>query len=1428
MEFFVMRKILCVSLLIAAVGQPRTVIAAAPRFASRSGEEGGFLLNIVPQTYWYQDNAHVKNDNHSPLLHPLKPPAPPDSCDKKQGFDIEIVKAQHPPRQQTSDKVLEKEIDYSAPDPPSVVQATWRILPLKAKEIWFATKEAFGNFRFYPHARSRWSYGREKDFQIFSANGTSIVVQQNITVRTFPILEGTSSGVADNNKETDQQAGKKRKLFRSSRLFGEGAARGAGKKPVSTSERQHDLFPWSRHELVTVNMTFSLVKPSEDPTVSLKTSVEIPDQVGHSLKPTTSFSKQGTTAFVLNAAGRAIQFELDWKMLFPGSSSTIVKGNQHDKDVSSSSCANCMTKVKNPAKLSRPQLHRRIVGLGPQYSYSDLTDQGPIQLFSQEQGAGRGKEPITFFANSFYPFAGGDAFASYSTVPVWMDLDTGTPTTGEINSTTTSHAVLVTAKEYAMVDFKTTTSGKTSIGDWICDSKLHDNKNKFQDNTTTNGLTVGTSLSLVFMKDWVLNETSSTKVHEFETRLVLLPPMAASNSSNASGVVPPPRIMYSGTSTTPTEQLVLKINEQIADLYKKSYTTAEVSAPTIPKTQEKQTPSSSTAQEHKSARSSATTTSTLRPLFQPYQIPSWVSENGAILGLEGGMEKVERRLTKVYNSTPKPKIAAVWIQDWSGLVTTSFAKRVVWDWRLDESYYSGFKEFVEKWWNCCKIRVMTYVNPYLSATYSDMEQKTGRRTPSQGKNTIAETTLATGHQQRRVETESESRTLKNNHLPMFQEAKMLNYLVKVFNTSSYDPAASVSNRSIANETVILPSATDDFRFGLLDLAREEVRAWFTEKLLCNVMMTNIVPGTECYYKNQRKNPNGKNESTSTAPQLALVHGWMADFGEYLPFSYFKHDDGQNQDNSTSEKIVWSIADHHDYAEQWQLVNRMAIEKYESAKLLLGKELPPVVDVGKQHDKLLPARPNKLSTTSSTKTDIFPFFRSASLFTSEILNSHWMGDQMTTWDACDGFHSAVIGASNAGFSNWRNIHSDLGGYTMTDATSYKVPGTGDRIIIVPPIYRSNELLIRWMQYSAFAESAFRSHPGTKPNTSAQVYDDTILDSGLFQFYSNVFAAGAEYRRVVSEGGVQLLPVERINQENSSPSSQDHVNSSTRTTNALPLLRHGSLVVTGANGNGDIWWEKLDEEKNRTGDHAEASNTKTASNAVLASETMSTTVDKEKPPPASEVAVEPATSTSTSTFPWPPFPFLRDDCMSGKGTLVGENQFFVGPELLIAPVFQARQFTKKVYLPSGMKISKRTMSKNKNVTTTRTSTIPWKWQQLFTNDTFTGEDDFVTVKAPLEYIPVFYRIDENARFKEVLEAAYGNLTIGNLTGRRGRGELEKIADLLLRQDDLKAKSWNLKRNDLQIPVSRGERTSIGGGLPGNNVDFDKRKTEEEIFA
>eukprot|EP00392_Amoebophrya_sp_AT5.2_P002082 g2087.t1 len=704
----------------------------------------------------------------------------------------------------------------------------------------------------------------------------------------------------------------------------------------------------------------------------------------------------------------------------------------------------------------------------------------------------------------------------------------------------------------------------------------------------------------------------------------------------------------------------------------------------------------------------------------PYEfaLPSWVG-SGAILGVEGGMEKVDERLEAVYAAGVP--LAGVWIQDWSGLVTTSFAKRVIWDWALDESYYAHFRRWSKKWL-ARNVRVLTYVNPYLSASYStssEVEKNlTSAEKISAGATMFREAKskgylVALQHapsSRRRRAAADESSEIQTPAIIRPNKNSVENYNTGAStSTSTSSDEQTLLKTAVASTTatsaaityvkpeVILPSATDDFQFGLLDLRREEVRSWFADVLLCNVMMTRIVPHSPCY------------DEMETDPD-PLVWGWMADFGEYLPTFYDADYDSHN-DTVNVTTFSFAVAEHHRYSEHWAEVNRLALARYGEARKVLEERVKAfgsgVAGAGgtqgavRDGEQVGVAATDEKSVTSTRaapavstalraasfadRSDegqyIFPFFRSAALYSSRILDSHWLGDQMVTFDACDGLQSAAIGALMAGFSGLRNLHSDLGGYTMMDAQRFPPrKGKEDHGDQAPHALVGKELLIRWLEYSAFSESAFRSHPGTKPNTSAQVYDEDILP--YFKKFADVFQRGREYRELVMSAGRGIYL-------GSNPDAGS-------VPSVLPLMRHGALADPGS---GDVWWTKLEEpaaqSRRSGGDQDEG---------------------------------------TKARCPW-----KHDDCTSQKGSLVGEQQFFVGPDMLVSPVFRERQDSKKVYLPdlgAGGRRGART-----------------RWRQLFTGVEFVG-GGFVTVQAPLGQPPVFLRTD--GEFFGVLEKAYGNLT------------------------------------------------------------------------
>jgi alpha-glucosidase len=194
-----------------------------------------------------------------------------------------------------------------------------------------------------------------------------------------------------------------------------------------------------------------------------------------------------------------------------------------------------------------------------------------------------------------------------------------------------------------------------------------------------------------------------------------------------------------------------------------------------------------------------------------------------------------------------------------------------------------------------------------------------------------------------------------------------------------------------------------------------------------------------------------------------VCGWMADFGEALPYDAHLH---------SGEPAARY---HNRYPEEWARLNREAIE--ESGR---GDELVFFVRSGYRHSP-----------------------RYATLF--------WLGDQLVSWDAHDGIKTAVIGLLSSGMSGFSLNHSDIGGYTTitNPLSSYR---------------RDKELLLRWMELNAFT-TIYRTHEGNRPEENAQCYTDeeTLMH---FARFAKVYRAWGFYRkRLVAEASATGLPVVR---------------------------------------------------------------------------------------------------------------------------------------------------------------------------------------------------------------------------------------------------------------------------------------------------------------
>jgi alpha-glucosidase len=224
----------------------------------------------------------------------------------------------------------------------------------------------------------------------------------------------------------------------------------------------------------------------------------------------------------------------------------------------------------------------------------------------------------------------------------------------------------------------------------------------------------------------------------------------------------------------------------------------------------------------------------------------------------------------------------------------------------------------------------------------------------------------------------------------------------------------------------------DFSAGLVDLTNPAARAWLTD-----VIAEQVIG--------------------------AGASGWMADFGEALPY------DAVLRSGEPAARF------HNRYPEAWAALNRAAIE------------------------------------ASGQGDELVFFMRAGYLRSPRYATLFWLGDQLVSWDARDGIKTAVIGLLSSGMSGFSLNHSDIGGYTT----------------ITHPLWsyhRGKELLLRWVELNAFTV-VFRSHEGNRPAANAQVYsDDETL--AHFDRFARVYRAWGFYRRrLVREAAETGLPVVR---------------------------------------------------------------------------------------------------------------------------------------------------------------------------------------------------------------------------------------------------------------------------------------------------------------
>ena len=98
--------------------------------------------------------------------------------------------------------------------------------------------------------------------------------------------------------------------------------------------------------------------------------------------------------------------------------------------------------------------------------------------------------------------------------------------------------------------------------------------------------------------------------------------------------------------------------------------------------------------------------------FNP--LPEWAY--GSWIGLQGGKSKCNSILLQLQNY--EHPISALWIQDWVGKRKTLFGTRLQWDWIPNQKEYPNFKNYCDSLNQNFNIRVLGYINPFLSTKSS--------------------------------------------------------------------------------------------------------------------------------------------------------------------------------------------------------------------------------------------------------------------------------------------------------------------------------------------------------------------------------------------------------------------------------------------------------------------------------------------------------------------------------------------------------------------------------------------------------------------------------------------------------------------------------------------------------------------------------------
>jgi len=196
-----------------------------------------------------------------------------------------------------------------------------------------------------------------------------------------------------------------------------------------------------------------------------------------------------------------------------------------------------------------------------------------------------------------------------------------------------------------------------------------------------------------------------------------------------------------------------------------------------------------------------------------------------------------------------------------------------------------------------------------------------------------------------------------------------------------------------------------------------------------------------------------------------LSGWMADFGEWLPYDAKMH-------NGMSGAVY-----HNIYPVEWARVNREAIAE------------------------------------AKKEGQIVFFTRAGYSYSNKYSTAFWEGDQMVSFQENDGLPSTIVGLNTSGISGIAINHSDIGGYTTIKGPWY-----------FPNYYRSKELFLRWSELNAFTP-IYRTHEGNRPKLNHQPYSDEETINFFAKFGKVHFALKDYFKELTKEAKTKGYPIVR---------------------------------------------------------------------------------------------------------------------------------------------------------------------------------------------------------------------------------------------------------------------------------------------------------------